>query len=61
MWSQFEARIAVDRDNQEIISNPLLRHEALRLYVELQKKGCFPYMLEDSNGSYRVCHNPSSS
>lgn len=57
MQSQFETKVAVDRDNPEITSNPLTRNGALKLYIQLQRLGCLPYMFEDSGGSYRVCYN----
>ncbi|MGE5469165.1 MAG: hypothetical protein ACM3X0_00070 [Bacteroidota bacterium] len=40
---------------EEVVSPPMGRHDALALFLQLQRQGCFPYMLEERGGVYRVC------
>lgn len=45
---------SADGDSQ----SPLLgKNEALSLFIELQRQGFFPYMLEEHEGRFRVGHS----
>jgi hypothetical protein len=46
-----------DRASQEASSPPLGRHEALALFMRLQRQGYAPYMIEEHTGQYRVSHD----
>lgn len=57
MFSTPNTRAHRETSSKEAYDTPLTRHEALSLFIRLQRQGYEPYMTEDENGQYRVSHD----